>query len=86
MDDREKLGIIRSIHAELARHFAGDSELNANYDGRGGVIVNGASYTENEFDQLLHLMIKYSELEASRLARLRDRARELMSILGAGEE
>lgn len=77
MEDRKKLEIMRALHHELAKHFNGESKIESEWSA-GNISVNNRSYTEDEFSELLEVLSRYAKLEASRLARLRDAAQELL--------
>lgn len=85
MEDREKVEVMRSIHSELARHFGGISKIESGW-GAGTIKVNRLDYTEEEFDELLEVMVMFARIEASRLARLRDKANEFLELNRKGGE
>lgn len=84
MEDKDVVPTIRALHAEMARHFNGVSEVKSIHSSPGdpvGVIsVNGMYYTEEELDDLIRLLTRFMTIETARMERLRDMGLELVQI------
>lgn len=82
MKDKDIVPTIRALHAEMARHFNGVSEVKAMYTSPGNavgtILVNGMSYKEEELDDLIRLLSRFMVIETARMKRLRDRGLELV--------